>query len=125
MAAGIDLPAMLRAMNERIELLLGRDYCIGHAYFLNIQSLDNLKEVFRNHILPLLEEYFFSDYGKIGLVLGSAFLLEKHLGRNTDVFADFSHPFAGEFSERRAYELRPLEELTETDFIRIYDKKYG
>ena len=124
MAAGVDLKALLRAINERIELLLVRDYRIGHAYFLNVRTLDKLKETFQRHILPLLEEYFFNDYGKIGLVLGSAFLQEKHRGRNTDIFADFDHPFAGEFAERRAYELRPMEDLTEVDFIRIYDKAY-
>ncbi len=123
-ASGVNLEQMLRAMNSRLELLIGADYHIGHAYFLNVHSLDELKAVFGNHIIPLLQEYFFNDYGKIGLVLGRDFVREKHGPPGTEAFADFDHPYAGEFSEKRIYELLPMEELSEAAFIRIYDRGY-
>jgi hypothetical protein len=123
MAAGIDLQKLLLAMNSRIQLLLGRDYAIGHAYLLGVHDLDGLKTAFKRHIIPLLEEYFFSDYGKIGLVLGSDFVKAKSFPPGTDAFSDFEHTFAGEFAERTIYELRPLHSLTEQSFIRIYENR--
>ena len=72
--AGIVLEKMLRAMNDRIEFLLDREHTIGHAYFLgdfkDHPTLAGLAEIFRNKIVPLLQEYFFDDYSKIRLVLG-------------------------------------------------------
>lgn len=123
--AGVDLQRMLEAINRRLEVLIGEDYQIGHAYFLDVQDLDGLKAAFGRHIIPLLQEYFFNDYGKIGLVLGREFVREKENAGNASIFAGFDHPFAGEFSEKRVYELRPMEELTEVAFIRIYEEGYG
>ena len=74
--SGINLCLLLDAINMRIEKLLGRDYMIGHAYFINIRSIADLKAVFFNKILPLLQEYFYRDYGRIGLVIGMDFLDE-------------------------------------------------
>ena len=66
---GIDLKQLLTAMNQRIEVLLGRDYLLGHAYFIGITSMDGLRDVFQRQVLPLLQEYFFEDWEKIALVL--------------------------------------------------------
>ncbi len=67
---GINLKYLVSMMNERIEFLLDKDHLLGHAFFLNVKSKDDLCSVFRNKILPLLEEYFYGDYEKIQLVLG-------------------------------------------------------
>lgn len=67
---GIDLNKLLETINSRIEFLLDKDHLIGHAYFMNIANKDDLTSVFRNKIIPLLEEYFYSDYHKIQLILG-------------------------------------------------------
>lgn len=73
----IDIPRLLTAMNQRIEALYDRDHCIGHAYFMPLGKVSDgderfvaLAQLFRNRILPLLEEYFFEDWQKIQLVLG-------------------------------------------------------
>lgn len=69
----IDLKQMLLVMNKRIELLYDREHTIGHAYFKNLEnnpSIENLADVFRNKIIPLLQEYFYEDYSKIQLILG-------------------------------------------------------
>lgn len=69
---GVPLDALLSAMNQRIEVLLGRDYMLGHAYFMGLRDsplLDRLADVFRRQVLPLLQEYFFADWQKIAWVL--------------------------------------------------------
>lgn len=73
----IDVRRMLERINERIEALYDRDHCIGHAYLTALADVDDgdarfekLADVFRNRIVPLLEEYFFEDWRKIRLVLG-------------------------------------------------------
>lgn len=70
----INVGELLLTMNRRIELLLGRDFCLGHAYFyplleLGDASLQDLAGVFRHQIMPLLEEYFFDDWERIRWVL--------------------------------------------------------
>lgn len=67
--AGIDLQELLVSMNRRVEVLLGRDYLLGHAYFLEIQDLPGLADVFRRQVLPLLQEYFFEDWQRIAWVM--------------------------------------------------------
>ncbi|PEM59837.1 AAA family ATPase [Bacillus toyonensis] len=72
---GIDVPAILKVMNERMEYLYDREHTIGHAFFTPLvgeenQSIQNLAHIFLNDILPLLQEYFYEDYSKIQLVLG-------------------------------------------------------
>jgi 5-methylcytosine-specific restriction protein B len=70
---GVNVGKMLSKMNERIEVLLDRDHCLGHAYFMSLKDsdakLNSLKVIFRNQILPLLQEYFFEDYERIAWVL--------------------------------------------------------
>jgi 5-methylcytosine-specific restriction enzyme B len=59
-------------MNARIEALLDRDHCIGHSYFIHLKAsspLSELADVFRRSVIPLLQEYFFDDWGRIRLVL--------------------------------------------------------
>ncbi|MEL6863815.1 MAG: AAA family ATPase [Bacteroidota bacterium] len=118
-STGIHLELLLRSINLRIERLLGRDYCLGHSYFMRIKDLEDLKEVFRYRVLPLLQEYFFNDYSKIGLILGKAFVTEQRFDP-TRVFADFDDEYAAELADKKVYHLRPIEELTATDFIEIY-----
>lgn len=70
---GIDVAAMLTKMNQRIEVLYDREHTIGHAYFTDLiknQSLEKLGAIFKNTILPLLQEYFYEDYQLIRMVLG-------------------------------------------------------
>lgn len=67
---GVDLGELLRILNERIEYLYDRDHLIGHAYFMNIQSHEELCEAFCDRIIPLLQEYFYNDWRKIQFVLG-------------------------------------------------------
>lgn len=65
---GIDLRALLTAMNQRIEALFDRDHVIGHSYLMGLDSFDDIETRFRNQLIPLLQEYFFEDWQKIRAV---------------------------------------------------------
>ena len=69
---GINIGEMLKTINERIEYLYDRDHTIGHAYFIDVADIGTLANVFKNKILPLLQEYFYDDWEKIRLVLGDS-----------------------------------------------------
>lgn len=72
---GVDIKKLLTKMNERIECLYDREHTIGHAFFMKLtetSKVADLARIFRNNILPLLEEYFFEDWEKISQVLGKS-----------------------------------------------------
>ena len=66
------LADLLDRINRRITVLLDKEHRLGHAWFMGLGTVvtaEALAIVFRNHILPLLEEYFFEDWEKIRWVL--------------------------------------------------------
>jgi hypothetical protein len=71
--AGIEVANLFETINSRIEFLIDKDHTIGHSYFLKIkdnQTIEALALIFKNEIIPLLNEYFYGDFEKIQLVLG-------------------------------------------------------
>lgn len=74
---GVDLQRLLESINNRIEFLLDRERTIGHAFLIDVKNLSDLKAVFKNKILPLLQEYFYDDYAKINAVLNDNGMLES------------------------------------------------
>lgn len=71
----VNVKRMLETMNRRIEVLYDREHTLGHAFFIPLKNkekatLDQLASIFKNKIIPLLQEYFYEDYEKIMLVLG-------------------------------------------------------
>ena len=70
-----------KTINDRIEVLFDREHTIGHAYYLrlnNNKTKEGLADLFKNHIIPLLQEYFFDDYEKIRYILGDNGKDEKY-----------------------------------------------
>ncbi len=103
---GISLKEVLETINERIEMLVDRDHTIGHSYLINLKgSKEALAIAFNDKIVPLLQEYFYGDYGKIGLVLGKGFVEVKKA--KNDVFAEFSYENANDFISD-SYELKKV-----------------
>ncbi|MFZ2899864.1 MAG: AAA family ATPase [Saprospiraceae bacterium] len=104
---GVNLETLLKTINSRIEKLLDADHQIGHSYFMNVSGVDDLQSVFYRKVIPLLQEYFFGDYGKIGLVLGKGFVRKKDwddAGKNG--FADFEdYENGGDFNNREVFEI--------------------
>ena len=101
---GIDLVKLLGIINNRLEKLLDKDHLIGHSYFMNIKTVEELEVVFRNKVIPLLQEYFYGDYGKIGLVLGNGFV-RKIEWNGDNLFADFDYENKSDFDDREVFEL--------------------
>ncbi|UII25893.1 AAA family ATPase [Fulvivirga maritima] len=73
-ALGVSVSRLLETINERITYLKDEDHQIGHSYFINVLSKEELAETFNKNIIPLLKEYFYNDYGKIRLILGEEFV---------------------------------------------------
>lgn len=72
---GIEVKEMVEKMNQRIEALYDREHTLGHAFFTALKNegkatINQLESIFKNKIIPLLQEYFYEDYEKIMLVLG-------------------------------------------------------
>ena len=107
---------LMKAINLRIEKLIDTDHMIGHSYFLNINTIDKLKLTLRNGVIPLLQEYFFGDYGKIGLVLGSKFVLKNDNDSSSNIFADFDYQDKSSLENREIYRLADIASMSNQDF---------
>ncbi len=100
---------ILRTINLRIEKLLDRDHQIGHAYFMGITDLAGLKNAFQHKLLPLLQEYFFGDYSKIGLVLGKGFVYKVEGFKKADeIFAPFESEYRSDLAQREVWHLHNI-----------------
>ncbi|WCM50802.1 AAA family ATPase [Pseudomonas sp. WJP1] len=132
----INIEQLLTMLNKRIEALYDRDHTVGHAYFTRIKDLqeadrfNELKAVFKNKIIPLLEEYFFEDWQKIRLVLGDN-QKPKHehqfvheISREEDLLALFGREHElDQYATRSRYQLNAAA-LDEPDaYVGIYSVK--
>jgi len=76
----VELCNLLETINKRIVALKDREHQIGHSYFMDdcLKGTDEkakekwLAKVFKDKIIPLLQEYFYGDYKKIYYVLGGS-----------------------------------------------------
>lgn len=75
----INVGELLTVMNQRIEILLDRDHTLGHAYFWPLKDAKSedekcklIADIFKKRIIPLLQEYFFADWERIGWVLNDS-----------------------------------------------------
>jgi hypothetical protein len=119
----IDLEKLLDSINQRIEVILDKDHRIGHSFFMKINDrqnpLEDLKRIFQRNILPLLQEYFYGDWGKIMLVLGSGFISKKTNSvkfLSTDQYEDFE-----EIESRPVYSFTDPETWTLKVFKNLYE----
>jgi 5-methylcytosine-specific restriction protein B len=87
---GIDLERLLTKINERIIFLSNQNHAIGHAYFYQIHSIEDLAQLFTFKIIPLLQEYFYDQWENITWVLsnkqGECEFLEKKKLKAKDLF---------------------------------------
>ena len=114
----VDLEKLLTVINERIEFLIDKDHQIGHSYFMEIENLNDLKITFKDKIIPLLEEYFYGDFGKVGLVLGGNFVTQQ---LNTATFPK-NFTFENDFLEdKKIYRFSNFDSWTKESFISVYE----
>lgn len=105
---GIDIELILEKINDRIEVLLDRDHTIGHSYFLKVKNEEDLRLTFKDNIIPLLQEYFYGDYEKIGWVIGEGFFEEKRIDKKV-IFSKFFKAQKPEFDV--AYQLADINKV--------------
>ncbi len=110
----INVQEILKAINERIEYIHDREHTIGHSYFMPLikdSRKEKLDEIFKVSIIPLLAEYFYSDWGDIQFVLNNDFIREKPIGKYVNN------------SENRTlnkvYEI--ADKFTSKEYIKIYN----
>ncbi len=118
--AGVDVARLLEVLNSRLEQLLDRDHCLGHALLLRVADLDGLRAAFQRNILPLLQEYFFGDWGKIGLVLGERFVTTADQTATRHPLAKFGGYDGSGPRERPLYRLTAPASWDATAFQSIY-----
>jgi len=119
----INLIKLLKVINKRIELLIDKDHKIGHSYFIKVLEFEDLKKVFKDKVIPLLEEYFFGDFGKIGLVLGGEFILEIPKDKKIDFASNFKYDDASILKEKSIYKFTKDSNWNADTFISIYSNK--
>ncbi len=119
----IDIRKLLKTINDRIELLIDKDHKIGHSYFINIKNINDLKRTFEKNVIPLLEEYFFGNYGKIGLVLGSEFIELKEDKDKVEFANNFSEKYedAQNLREKSIFLIKDSNNWSAESFISIYN----
>ena len=104
----LEVDRVLESINQRIEKLLDKDHKIGHSYFMTVNSYESLTNAFRDKVIPLLEEYFYGDFGKIGLVLGNDFVQVKNEKDNGFSFAKFNEydkEIVSDLKSKKVYEI--------------------
>ncbi len=115
---------IFEALNEKITILLDRDHQIGHSYFMQnkIKSIDDLKNIWFDEILPLLNEYFYNDWDKLQALLGDA-------SKNNDSFITIKEtklPFYQYDIEDKVYDFVDKENISDNNFklalVKIIDE---
>lgn len=87
----INVQGLLARLNRRVTALLDSDHQIGHSYLLTMRSVDDLRFAWYHRIIPLLQEYFYHDAERIGLVLGKDFV--QKVSPEPDLFEGSSDSF--------------------------------
>ncbi|MGB3552785.1 MAG: AAA family ATPase [Candidatus Binatus sp.] len=91
---GLPLWKWLEALNLRIMEYLGRDarnLQVGHSYLLEegrpITTFSRFAEIVRDEIIPLIEEYCYSDYSAVGKILGDGLVDTKAQRVRVELFS--------------------------------------
>lgn len=80
----ISLPGLMENINKKIVASIGRDYQIGHSYLLKVaerppeKRAQYLEFVWNWQIMPLLQEYFYSQPEKLQDFLGQPWMEEDN-----------------------------------------------
>lgn len=118
---GMDLQKTLSVLNNRLDVLLGNDFRIGHAILMEAR-LDQIRSdngwtgdgshhlavavAFRDHIVPLVLEYFHNDWAKAKAVLtadNASLELSLFTTRSPDDTLVASLPDEFDIEETRSY----------------------
>lgn len=118
----VNLKKLLKAINTRIEYLLDREKTIGHAFFIGVENLNDLKSIFQNKIIPLLQEYFYNDYALINEVLNDNGMIFED--KKDDKYLQKIKNLDSINSERSIYNIASFDDKI-WDKIEIYQAIYN
>ncbi|MGR0304626.1 McrB family protein [Acinetobacter beijerinckii] len=119
---GVHIERLLTVINQRIEILIDRDHCIGHANFMVLKeqpTLENLAHIFKQKIIPQLQEYFFDDWAKINLVLNGNGMLKPKPVEKSVIFPNVDSEDLGYFEDKKTWELVPTSFTSIESFAKI------
>jgi 5-methylcytosine-specific restriction enzyme B len=95
---GLPLGPWLDELNRRVVQHAGRDarhLQVGHSYLLPagkpVRELARFVEIFRDDIVPLLEEYCYEDFTALEAILGPTLILRAKQRVNTSLFDPARH----------------------------------
>ncbi len=123
----IDISKFLTVINERISILKNEHYQIGHSYFLNINSFEDLVNVTKKSIIPLLQEYFYDDWRSICAVLNQSYKFPNNNKLLIKISPDVENLFNREFGELIEYRNKDIFRLNDDDKLSIesFQEVYG
>ena len=124
---GVKLSDLLTTINQRIVALKDREHQIGHSYFMGCPDDEAeakiwLTNVFKDKIIPLLQEYFYGDYKKIYYVLGPGFVENSYMGKKENSIRKELFPFVGDSDQdfdiaEERYEIRPFDDNSDNKVV--------
>ena len=89
---GLSLYEFLNQLNEKVARSVGREKQIGHAYFLkNGEAISDPSEfalVFKQDVVPLLQEYAYDDYGRLADYIGDTLVDREAQVLNQEALSD-------------------------------------
>lgn len=122
---GINLQSLLKAINERINILKNEHYQIGHSYFLGVNNFNDIKNKMTKSIIPLLQEYFYDDWQSICAVLHQPYNSPKEDKGLFTIKKASNKMFADEFKELIEFRNKKIvairQDFTEDDIKSIYE----
>ncbi|MBR4891768.1 MAG: AAA family ATPase [Alphaproteobacteria bacterium] len=109
---GIYLHSIFKNLNKKIEILLDEDHMIGHSYLMGCKTVAEVKKVWFDEIMPLLNEYFYGDWDRLSLVLGDDFVVQQDIPVELRDFCN-----AERFSR-----FAKVSEFSDTEFVNAINK---
>ncbi len=70
-------------------------------------TLENLSNIFKQKVIPQLQEYFFDDWAKINLVLNGNGMLKPKPVETSAIFPNVDSEELGYFEDKKIWELVP------------------
>lgn len=124
---GLNIGKLLEVINQRIEVLLDRDHCIGHANFMSLKNrptLEHLASIFTQKIIPQLQEYFFDDWAKINLVFfNNGMLIADDIFKKNNLFPSNFEEELGYSNEKKIWKIKTEAFNTIDAFLQILGPK--
>ncbi|SCM65956.1 AAA family ATPase [Donghicola eburneus] len=120
----IDLRQLLQALNARLSCLLHRDQTLGHSYFYDVKSFEELRRVFSREILPFLQEAFYDDWRQIRYVLADQAVAEELQlvrARTQSAAALFPKADPTEIKDGEVFEVVREDDITPDAIRKIYE----